>query len=90
MFEESHQSDVDYQDCQLRGADFYRQLFKKVTFKECDLEEAVFEETDLKGIDLSSCYFSQLIVDINRLKGCTINHDQSSVFLSKLGLILKD
>lgn len=46
---------VQFEDCILQLASFYRLKLKNTVFSKCDLREADFTEADLNGSSLNGC-----------------------------------
>ena len=63
--------------------------WKKVTFTDSNLFGSEFVQTKLKDIDLSTCNIEDIRVDINNLKGCSVNLEQALELSLLMGIKIK-
>lgn len=63
---------------------------KDVNFIACELTGANFSKTPLAGVDLHQSQFEQLTLEIDNLRGCTVNEQQAQQFLQLLQLHIKN
>ncbi|AET69858.1 putative low-complexity protein [Desulfosporosinus orientis DSM 765] len=80
---------VNFNNCSLCSADFYKAKFSKVAFHNSNLQQTGMSGACLKGIDLSSCKIDGLGVAIDDLDGCIVSPEQVISFSKLLGLIIK-
>ena len=63
--------------------------WKKVIFNDSNLSSSEFIQSKLKDIDLSSCNIEDIKVDINNLKGCSVNLEQALELSLLMGINIK-
>lgn len=77
---------TNFTDCLLRDTDFVETICQDVNFIACELTGANFSKTPLASVDLPQSQFEQLTLEIDNLRGCTVNEQQAQQFLQLLQL----
>ena len=59
---------VNFQDCQLNLASFYKLKLKGTQFVNCNLQEVDFTETDLTGSNFDNCDLSRTVFEYTNIE----------------------
>ncbi|HZY40826.1 MAG TPA: pentapeptide repeat-containing protein [Anaerolineae bacterium] len=81
---------VRFERCVLRQTSFENADLSGVVLRDCDLSEADFRNARLKGTDLRGSIINGVQVNAKDIAGAIITPAQAAVFVSLLGVEVKD
>lgn len=63
--------------------------FSNVEFDNVDFSGVEFLNTKLAGLDFSNCNIDDMGVNVNDIRGVTVNNEQALMLISLLGIVVK-
>lgn len=81
--------DINFFDCSLGEADFYSSEMNNVNFSKCDLMKTEMSKTRHFNTDLRTSIISGMSINIESLKGVTIDYSQVNDLIWLLGVNIK-
>ena len=82
--------EVSFIENRLNSISFISNKLKKVSLDKNEMQSAEIINTSLNNIDLSNCVIDNMKIDLNDLKGVTLNHMQGLSVLDLLNIKIKD
>lgn len=80
---------VEFIDCDLTHAVLFENTQKDMELTRCRMVSAEFQGTSLKDVDLSSCELDGIVLQMDCLRGATIQFDQAPMILGTFGIKVK-
>ena len=79
-----------FSDCTLEESYITECHFKNISFDKCNLNKVTISKLEHIGFDLSNSSIDDINVDLQSLKGISVNMIEAAMLARYLGIIIKD